>query len=91
MSGLVATASLKEFFKNLLEALFMERMDQNEEIVARYMNDEGLRDLVTGWLASETYRKLGGKPDAHVKYPNRKEVGIGRAKRGKTPRKRKRG
>lgn len=48
-------------FKNLLESLFMERMDQNEEIVARYMNDEGVRNLVTGWLASETYRKLGGK------------------------------
>lgn len=26
-------------FKNLLEALFVERMDQNEEIFARFMND----------------------------------------------------
>jgi type I restriction enzyme, R subunit len=56
-------------FQNLLETLFMERMDQNEEIVTRFMNDEGLRKLVTGWLASETYRKLGGKPEGYVKYP----------------------
>lgn len=48
-------------FSNLLEALFMERMDQNEEIVARYLNDDAVRKVVTSWLASETYRKLGGK------------------------------
>ena len=54
-------------FKNLLETLFMERMDQNEEIVARFMNDMNLRSLVTGMLASETYRKLGGNPG---KYPD---------------------
>jgi hypothetical protein len=26
-------------FKNLLDTLFVERMDQNEEIVVRFMND----------------------------------------------------
>ena len=56
-------------FKTLLETLFMERMDQNEEIVARFMNDTSLRNLVTGWLASATYQKLGGKPAGPGKYP----------------------
>ena len=45
-------------FKNLLEALFVERMDQNEEIFARFMNDKSFQKVVTAWLASEAYRKL---------------------------------
>lgn len=56
-------------FKNLLETLFMERMDQNEEIVARFMNDTALRNAVTTWLASDTYQRLRGKPHPVVKYP----------------------
>ena len=54
-------------FKNLLETLFMERMDQNEDLVAQFMNDPAKRQLITGWLAAETYRKLGGK-DSSIKY-----------------------
>ncbi|MDB6095546.1 MAG: hsdR2 [Verrucomicrobia bacterium] len=53
-------------FTNLLETLFMERMDQNEEIVARFMNDPALRTMLTGLLSTETYRKLGGKPTPTV-------------------------
>lgn len=45
-------------FKNLLEALFVERIDQNEEIFARFMNDKSFQRVVTSWLASEAYRKL---------------------------------
>lgn len=45
-------------FKNLLEALFVERMDQNEEIFARFMNDKSFQRIVTGWLSSEAYQKL---------------------------------
>jgi type I restriction enzyme R subunit len=45
-------------FKNLLETLFVERMDQNEEIFARFMNDKSFQKVVTGWLPSEAYRKL---------------------------------
>jgi type I restriction enzyme R subunit len=45
-------------FKNLLEALFVERMDQNEEIFARFMNDKAFQGLVTNWLATEAYAKL---------------------------------
>jgi type I restriction enzyme, R subunit len=45
-------------FKNLLETLFVERMDQNEEIFVRFMNDPTFQKIVTGWMASEAYRKL---------------------------------
>jgi type I restriction enzyme R subunit len=45
-------------FRNLLEALFVERMDQNEEIFTRFMNDKPFQKVVTGLLSSEAYRKL---------------------------------
>ena len=45
-------------FRNLLETLFVERMDQNEEIFVRFMNDASFQKLVTEWLASEAYKKL---------------------------------
>ena len=45
-------------FKGLLENLFVERMDQNEEIFVRFMNDESFQKIVTAWMASEAYRRL---------------------------------
>jgi type I restriction enzyme R subunit len=48
-------------FKNLLESLFVERMDQNEELFARFMNDAPFQKVVTGWLASEAYKRLRGQ------------------------------
>jgi type I restriction enzyme R subunit len=45
-------------FKNLLERLFAERMDQNEEIFVRFMNDVPFQKIVTTWMASEAYRRL---------------------------------
>jgi type I restriction enzyme, R subunit len=45
-------------FKNLLETLFVERMDQNEEIFVRFMNDKPFQKEVTSWMASEAYRRL---------------------------------
>ena len=44
--------------RNLLERLFVERMDQNEEIFVRYMNDTPFRDVVSAWIASEAYRRF---------------------------------
>jgi SOS-response transcriptional repressor LexA len=41
-----------------VERLFVERMDQNEEIFVRYMNDLPFRDVVSAWMASEAYRRL---------------------------------
>ena len=57
-------------FKSLLDNLFVERMDQNEEIFVRFMNDASFQKLVTAWMASEAYRRLrsdearGGAADA---------------------------
>ena len=47
-------------FQNLLQSLFVERMDQNEDIFARFMNDATFQKMVTKWLASEAYGKLRG-------------------------------
>jgi type I restriction enzyme, R subunit len=56
-------------FGNLLETLFIERMDQNEEIFVRYMNDPAFQALVAQWLAADVYRRLGGSGTALNKYP----------------------
>ncbi len=45
-------------FKNLLQVLFVERIDQNEEIFARYMNDEAFQREVTRQLAAAAYERL---------------------------------
>lgn len=45
-------------FKAPLETYFMERMDQNEDIFVRFMNDIPFQKIVTSWLASEVYKKL---------------------------------
>jgi type I restriction enzyme R subunit len=53
-------------FKNLLETLFVERMDQNEGIFVRFMNDPAFQKVVTEWLSREAYRKLRASPVKEV-------------------------
>ena len=48
----------KLVFRNLLEQLIAERMDQNEEIFVRYMNDASFQQVVSSWMATEAYRRL---------------------------------
>ena len=45
-------------FGSLIERLFIERMDQNEEIFIRYQSDDPFRQVVSAWMASEAYRRL---------------------------------
>ena len=45
-------------FKGLLEDLFVERMDQNEGIFVRFMNDVAFQNTVMEWMSSEAYRRL---------------------------------
>lgn len=45
-------------FRGLLERLFVERMDRNQEIFVRYMNDLPFREGVSAWLAAEAYKRL---------------------------------
>ena len=47
-------------FKNLLETLFVERIDQNEDIFVRFMNDVPFQKTITAWMAAEAYRRLRG-------------------------------
>jgi type I restriction enzyme R subunit len=56
-------------FNNLLETLLVERMDQNEDIFARFMNDPAFQKVITTWMAEEVYRRLGGTSQVAVKYP----------------------
>ncbi len=51
-------------FRNLLERLFVERMDQNEEIFVRYMNDAPFRDFVSSQMASQAYQRLRSEEEA---------------------------
>lgn len=51
-------------FKEIVERLFIERMDLNEDLFARYMNNPEFQALVSGWLAKQVYAKI---PKA-VKY-----------------------
>jgi type I restriction enzyme R subunit len=55
-------------FKNVLERLFVDRMDQNEDIFVRFMNDVSFQKVVTSWMADEAYRRLraadGASPTA---------------------------
>ncbi|MFO0644235.1 MAG: DEAD/DEAH box helicase family protein [Polyangiaceae bacterium] len=48
-------------FKNVLERLFVDRMDQNEDIFVRFMNDVPFQKVVTSWMAEEAYRRLRAK------------------------------
>jgi type I restriction enzyme, R subunit len=57
-------------FKNLLEKLFVERMDQNEDIFVRFMNDQVFQKMVTAWMASEAYRRLRSNQIDDMKRPN---------------------
>jgi type I restriction enzyme R subunit len=45
-------------FRNLLEQLFVERIDQNEEIFVRFMNNESFQQVVTEKLAADAYRRF---------------------------------
>ena len=56
-------------FKQMVEALFMDRMDQNEDIFVRYMNDKPFQKAVTNWMATEAYRKLRSADPAEEPEP----------------------
>jgi type I restriction enzyme R subunit len=45
-------------FLKALEGLFIDRMDQNEEITAKYMNDKEFKDAVGQHLLKQVYEKM---------------------------------
>jgi type I restriction enzyme R subunit len=48
----------KLVFEQMLETLFAERIDQNEEIFAKFMNNPAFKNAVAMWLGHEVYGKL---------------------------------
>jgi len=51
-------------FSGLLETLFVERMEQNEGIFARFMNEQDFQNLVSEWISRKVYARFRSKPDA---------------------------
>lgn len=47
-------------FRQVLESLFIERMELNEELFTEYMSKPELQVLVSKWLGSQVYNRLGG-------------------------------
>jgi type I restriction enzyme, R subunit len=57
--------SLENFnlvFEKMLEGLFIERMEGNEEIFAKVMNDPTFRNMAAGHLVKQVYEKIR-RPD----------------------------
>jgi hypothetical protein len=55
-------------FRQVLESLFIERMELNEGLFTDYMSKLELQDVVSNWLGSQVYDRLGGLKDSIV-YP----------------------
>jgi type I restriction enzyme R subunit len=45
-------------FRNILQSLVIDRMEQNEELTAKVLNDETFQKVVAGWLGADVYRRL---------------------------------
>jgi type I restriction enzyme R subunit len=45
-------------FRQVLESLFIERMDLNEELFTDYMGKPEMQELVSKWLGSQVYNRL---------------------------------
>lgn len=45
-------------FGHQLETYFIERMEQNEEIFSRFMNEADFQKMVTKWISKQVYERL---------------------------------
>lgn len=45
-------------FRQVLESLFIERMEMNEELFARFMNERDFQNVVAKWLGSQVYQRF---------------------------------
>ncbi len=66
MQKAAEVSSLDKFqlvFRQVLESLFIERMDLNEELFTDYMGKPDMQELVSKWLGSQVYDRLSaGSP-----------------------------
>ena len=56
-------------FSQVLESLFIERMELNEVLFVRYMNDPEFKELVSHWLGQLVY----GKTPKNITYQPQKK------------------
>jgi type I restriction enzyme R subunit len=49
-------------FRQVLESLFVERMELNEELFTDYMGKPEMQELVSKWLGCQVYDRLSHKP-----------------------------
>ena len=54
-------------FRQVLESLFIERMELNEELFTDYMSKPKLQELIATWLGTQVYDRLGGNLKAPVR------------------------
>jgi len=45
-------------FRQVLESLFIERMELNEELFTHYISKPEMQELVSKWLGSQVYDRL---------------------------------
>jgi type I restriction enzyme R subunit len=51
-------------FRQVLESLFIERMEMNEELFTDYMGKPDLQELVSKWLGSQVYQRISAAKKA---------------------------
>ena len=51
-------------FDKVLEGLFIDRMEQNEELFAKYMNDSDFKKLISALLAQQVFEQIRDEPAA---------------------------
>jgi type I restriction enzyme R subunit len=52
-------------FEQVLESLFIDRMELNEELFSAYMSKPELQELVSKWLGCQVYGRLS-RVDEHI-------------------------
>jgi hypothetical protein len=55
-------------FRQVLESLFIERMELNEELFTDYMSKPDIQDVVAKWLGNQVYDRLDGSKESFA-YP----------------------
>ena len=65
-----ATANTEEnfgfVFRRALEGLFIDRMEQNEELFAKYMNDPDFQKIVSEYLRKQVYEQIRQEGAARI-------------------------
>jgi type I restriction enzyme, R subunit len=56
--------NFKYVFDKALEGKFIDRMDQNQEIFARYMNDPAFAKAVAEFLRNQVYEQIRAETGA---------------------------